>query len=159
MQEANSNWLHLMHCHLKVSILLNLNISKMTYIAQEELQCVSFLLCLAIKEQISQDRPGAICCYSLFCVASGIGRCWRLHARFTAQQCDLPWQILRVLLGKRKAALLWTLMRSPQIACRGLVACLFSYILLHSSNICLSNCWSRKILPVLRYLTCQHECS
>lgn len=57
MQEANSNWLHLMQCHLKVSILLNLNMSKMTYIAQEEVQGVFFffLLCLAIKEQISQD--------------------------------------------------------------------------------------------------------
>lgn len=55
MQEANSNWLHLMQCHLKVSILLNLNMSKMTYIAQEEFQGVSFLLRLVIKEQISQD--------------------------------------------------------------------------------------------------------
>lgn len=44
-----------MQCYLKVSALLKLNISKMTYIAQEELQCASFLLCLAIKEQISQD--------------------------------------------------------------------------------------------------------
>lgn len=31
-----------MQCHLKVSILLNLNMSKMTYIAQEEVQGVFF---------------------------------------------------------------------------------------------------------------------
>lgn len=55
MQEANSDRLHLMQCHLKLCILLNLKLSKMTYIAQEQPQCVSFLLCLAIKEQISQD--------------------------------------------------------------------------------------------------------
>lgn len=55
MQEANSNWLYLMQCHLKVSILLNLNMSKITYIAQEELKGIFFLLRLAIKEQVSQD--------------------------------------------------------------------------------------------------------
>jgi len=41
----------------------------------------------------------------------------------------------------------------------GLMPCLFFYVLLHSSNISHSNCWSRKFLPVLCYLTCQHECS